>query len=102
MAPVLARTQPRPERIANLEVFLCRDAPAVHHYQLDLPALHKAAACIVPAAGTSTRAFPRHCAQALADELGKPLAEFPGNHSGFTLRPQAFAARLHEILTGSQ
>jgi hypothetical protein len=29
-----------------------------------------------------------------------PLAEFPGGHSGFMLRPEAFAARLHEILAG--
>jgi pimeloyl-ACP methyl ester carboxylesterase len=100
--PDVTIPQPRPERIANLEVFLARDAPAVHRYQLDLAALHKAAARIVPAAGTSTQAFPRHCAQALADELGRPLTEFPGDHSGFILRPRAFAARLHEILTGSR
>jgi pimeloyl-ACP methyl ester carboxylesterase len=100
--PDIAIPQPRPERIANLEVFLARDAPAAHRYQLDMPALHKAAARILPAAGTSTQAFPRHCAQALADELGRPLAEFPGNHSGFILRPRAFATRLHEILGSSQ
>jgi pimeloyl-ACP methyl ester carboxylesterase len=100
--PHVAIPRPRPERIANLEVFLARDAPAVHRYQLDLPALHKAAARIVPAAGTGTQAFPRHCAQALADELGRPLAEFPGNHSGFILRPRAFATRLREILDSSQ
>lgn len=100
--PDIAIPQPRPERIANLEVFLARDAPAVHRYQLDLPALHKAAARIVPAAGASTQAFPRHCAQALANELGRPLAEFPGGHSGFILRPRAFAARLHEILGSCQ
>jgi pimeloyl-ACP methyl ester carboxylesterase len=100
--PDIAIPQPRPERIANLEVFLARDTPAVHRYQLDLPALHKAATRIVPAAGTSTQTFPRHCAQALADELGRPLAEFPGNHSGFILRPRAFATRLHEILDSSQ
>jgi pimeloyl-ACP methyl ester carboxylesterase len=100
--PDAALPSPRPERIANLEAFLARDAPAVHRYQLDLPALHQAAARIVPAAGTSTQAFPRHCAQALADELGRPLAEFPGNHSGFILRPRAFAARLHEILGSFQ
>jgi pimeloyl-ACP methyl ester carboxylesterase len=100
--PDIAIPRPRPERIANLEVFLARDAPAVHRYQPDLPALRGAAARIVPAAGASTRAFPRHCAQALADELGRPLAEFPGDHSGFILRPRAFAARLHEILGSSQ
>jgi len=100
--PDVAIPQPKPERIANLEVFLARDAPAVHRHQLDLPALRKAAARIVPAAGASTRSFPRHCAQALAGELGRPLAEFPGDHSGFILRPRAFAARLHEILGSCQ
>jgi pimeloyl-ACP methyl ester carboxylesterase len=99
--PDAAIPQPGPERIANLEFFLARDAPAVRRYQLNLPALHRAAARIVPAAGTSTQAFPRHCAQALASELGRPLAEFPGGHNGFMLRPRGFAARLHEILGSS-
>jgi pimeloyl-ACP methyl ester carboxylesterase len=100
--PDIAIPRPRPERSANLEFFLAHDAPAVRRYQLDLPALHRAAARIVPAAGTGTQAFPRDCAQALADELGRPLAEFPGNHSGFILRPRAFAARLREILDSYQ
>jgi pimeloyl-ACP methyl ester carboxylesterase len=100
--PDVSIPQPRPERIANLEFFLTRDAPAVHRYQLDLPALREAAARIVPAAGASTQAFPRRCAQALAGELGRPLAEFPGGHNGFMLRPRAFAARLHEILASCQ
>ena len=94
--------QPRPERIANLEFFLAHDAPAVHRYRLDLAALRTAAARIVPAAGAGSQAFPRQCALALATELRRPLAEFPGGHSGFVLRPQAFATRLREInLTGS-
>ena len=92
--------QPRPERIANLEFFLAHDAPAARRYRLDLPALHAAAERIVPAAGISSEAFPRRCAQALGEELSRPLAEFPGGHSGFMLRPEAFAARLHEILAG--
>jgi pimeloyl-ACP methyl ester carboxylesterase len=96
--PDVSIPQPRPERIANLQFFLAHDAPAVHRYQLDLPALRAAAARIVPAAGASTQTFPRRCAQALAGELGRPLAEFPGGHSGFMLRPRAFAARLREIL----
>jgi pimeloyl-ACP methyl ester carboxylesterase len=100
--PDVTIPQPRPERIANLEFFLTHDAPAVRRYQLDLNALHQAAARIVPAAGASTQTFPRQCAQALADELGRRLAEFPGGHSGFILRPRSFAARLHEILTSSQ
>jgi len=95
--PDVAIPPPSPQRIANLEFFLSRDAPAVHRYQLDLPALHQAADRIVPAAGTGTRAFPRRCAEALAEELGRPLAGFPGGHNAFILRPRAFAARLLEI-----
>jgi pimeloyl-ACP methyl ester carboxylesterase len=97
--PDVSIPQPRPERIANLQFFLTHDAPAVHRHQLDLPALRAAAARIVAAAGASTQTFPRRCAQALAGELGRPLAEFPGGHSGFMLRPRAFATRLREILT---
>jgi pimeloyl-ACP methyl ester carboxylesterase len=96
--PGVSIPQPRPERIANLDFFLTHDAPAVHRYRPDLAALRAVAARIVPAAGASSQAFPRHCAQALATELRRPLAEFPGGHSGFMLRPQAFAAQLREIL----
>jgi pimeloyl-ACP methyl ester carboxylesterase len=100
--PDVSIPRPGPERIANLEFFLTHDAPAVRRYRLDLAALHDAAAHIVPAAGADTQSFPRRCAQALAGELGRPLAEFPGGHSGFMLRPGAFAARLHEILASCQ
>lgn len=34
----------------------------------------------------------------MADALGRPLAEFPGSHSGFMLHLRVFAARLREIL----
>jgi hypothetical protein len=31
-------------------------------------------------------------------ELGEPLVEFPGGHTGWLLRPKGFAAKLREIL----
>jgi len=98
--PDVVIPRPRPERIANLGFFLAHDAPAVRRYQLDLPALHAVAQRIVPAAGDSPESggFPRHCAQALAEELDRALVEFPGGHNGFMLRPRAFAARLKEAL----
>ena len=96
--PDVSVPQPRPERMANLELFLSRDAPAVHRYQLDRSALQEVAARIVPAAGGNTEAFPGRCAQGLASELGRPLAEFPGGHSGFMMRPRAFGARLRAVL----
>lgn len=92
--------RPAPDRISNLDFFLTRDAPAVRQYRLDLPRLRAAAQQIVPAGGDSdTPAFARRCAQHLSTELDRPFVEFPGGHTGFLLRPRAFAARLHQVLT---
>lgn len=99
--PDVETPQPQPERIANLAFFLTHDAPAAHRHQLDRNALHAAAGRIVPAAGENTPAFPKQCAQALATELKRPLAEFPGGHAGFILHPRAFAARLDEVLAAA-
>lgn len=96
--PDLEIPRPKPERVANLAFFLTYDAPAVRGYRLDLPALGAVADRIVPAAGQSSEGFPARCARALATTLGRPLVEFPGGHSGFILRPRAFAARLRELL----
>jgi hypothetical protein len=47
-------------------------------------------------------------AAALAEALGQPLVEFPSHHGGFlggefgyAGQPEAFAARLHEVLDGT-
>jgi pimeloyl-ACP methyl ester carboxylesterase len=85
------------QHAANMQFFLTHDAPAAHRYQPDLAALKATAASIIPAAGMLSRgSFPYRCAQALADHLGRPLTEFPGNHSGCALRPRAFAETLHQ------
>ena len=98
--PDVAIPQPAPERAANLQFFLASDAPAAHRYQLDIPALKAAAAKIVPAAGLTSRdAFPHRCAESLAEQLGRELVEFPGGHSGYALRPRAFAAALDHTLS---
>ena len=77
---------------------LTHDAPQEIAYRLDVPALDVQAHRIVPAAGASTGRTPLHrCAVALAETLERPLAEFPGGHTGWLLRPQAFAAQLIEI-----
>jgi pimeloyl-ACP methyl ester carboxylesterase len=99
--PAVEVPRARPERVANLEFFLTHDAPAVRRHHLNLEALHAAAEQIIPAAGQHTRAFPRDCAQALAVELERDLADVPGGHSGFVLHPRAFAARLDELLAAA-
>ncbi len=83
--------QPRPERIAGTLAGL-----VLHRWR-------RPHDCVRGADPSRCQGqIPRHCAQALADKLGRPLAEFPGGHSGFMLRPRAFAARLHEILANCQ
>jgi pimeloyl-ACP methyl ester carboxylesterase len=96
--PEVEIPRPNPDRIANLEFFLTHDAPAARRYQLNLPALRAATDRIIPAAGQNSTTFPQRCARALAAELGRPLAELPGGHSGFVFRPRAFAAQLRTLL----
>jgi pimeloyl-ACP methyl ester carboxylesterase len=90
---------PTPNHSRNSEVFLAQDAPAVARYQLDLGALKHAPTRIVVAAGADGRAFfPYQCAAALANQLGTPLAEFPGDHAGYARQPTAFATQLRSLL----
>jgi len=90
---------PGPERALararDLAFFPAHDAPAVHHFELDLARVKPASSRIVPAAGaTSGAAWPRRAAGLLAAQLGRELVEFPGGHTGYILRPRAFAAAL--------
>ncbi|MGZ6015421.1 MAG: alpha/beta fold hydrolase [Phenylobacterium sp.] len=87
---------PEPER--NMTFLLESDVPQVIAYRLDIPHLDVQAHKITPAAGAATRRTLLHkSAAALAETLERPLAEFPGGHTGWRLRPKAFAARLVEI-----
>jgi pimeloyl-ACP methyl ester carboxylesterase len=92
---------PRPDarRAADTAYFLTHDAPAVRSYRVDLDVLRRASTRIVAAAGSSSAgSWPHHCAEALADWLGRELAESPGGHSGYVMRPRAFAGWLHDVL----
>lgn len=79
--------------------------PVVLH-QLDLDALRALGDRVVIAAGEESRGtFTWRTAEALAAALGAELAVFPSNHGGFLGdefgmpgQPEAFAARLREVL----
>lgn len=79
---------------------------AVTRYQPDVGALTSASTRIVIAAGVqSADTLTGRTAAALADALGQPLTIFPSHHGGFlggeygqAGEPEAFAARLHEVL----
>ena len=102
--PEIQVERPSGERMvqhgANLQFFLAHDAPAAHRYQIDTAALQAVSGKILPAAGVISRgSLPYRCAQSLARLLDRELHEFPGGHSGYVNRPQAFGEELHHVLT---
>jgi len=76
------------------------------HYQLDFEALRGASTRIVIGVGEeSSRAIAGRAATAVAERLGVKPVMFPGGHDGFignehgrTGKPDAFAAKLREVL----
>jgi pimeloyl-ACP methyl ester carboxylesterase len=95
--PDLPPAPKRPEPERNTTFLLDSDVPQVIAYRLDIPDLDVQAHKIAPAAGASTRRTLLHkCAAALAETLERPLTEFPGGHTGWLLRPKAFAAQLNQ------
>lgn len=76
-------------------------------YEPDFDALRAAPTRIVPAAGNEEGTMANRGAYAVADRLGTETALFPSGHGGFlggeygqTGEPEAFAARLREVLAG--
>ena len=87
---------PRP---ADVETFIRRDAPAIGAYHLDLARLRALRDRTVVTGSEDGRAFyPYQCALRLAQALGTPLVELPGNHAGMIQDPAPFAARLRALL----
>jgi pimeloyl-ACP methyl ester carboxylesterase len=76
------------------------------HYEPDFPALRAASTRIVLAAGAESEGeLANRGAQAVAERLGTTPVPFPDGHAGFlggeygqTGEPEAFAARLREVL----
>jgi len=96
--------EPTPEQVATMraatEVFLAHLLRPTTNYRPDIGALRAAEPRIVVAVGaTSKGQLAPRSAQALADQLGTPAAEFPGDHGGFLALPAQFAQVLHQLLT---
>jgi hypothetical protein len=78
----------------------------VTHYEPDFDALRAAPTRIVAAAGSQSEGgFTYRAALAVAERLGSEAAIFPSHHAGFAGaevpqpgEPEAFAARLREVL----
>jgi pimeloyl-ACP methyl ester carboxylesterase len=78
----------------------------ITHYEPDFDALRAAPTRIVIAAGAESEGeMASRGAHAVAERLGSEVAVFPSNHGGFlggeygqTGEPEAFAAKLHDVL----
>lgn len=83
-------------------------ARAITAYEPDIEALTAAPTRVVIAAGVESQgAVTWRTSVALADRLGLELTQFPSHHGGFAGpefgqegQPEAFAARLREVLAG--
>ncbi len=68
-------------------------------YRPDVDALTRGPARVVVGVGVTSGGLVTHrTSVALAERLGAPLAEFPGDHGGFMMEPDAFADVLRKVL----
>jgi pimeloyl-ACP methyl ester carboxylesterase len=88
------------------DVLMAQNMVAGTHYELDFEALRKASTRIVMALGVeSQQILPGRAAKAIAEKLGVEPVMFPSGHAGFLGgeygqqgEPDAFGARLREVL----
>ncbi|MFD6163316.1 alpha/beta fold hydrolase [Nocardia sp. NPDC060256] len=93
-APMIARIQ------QNLEFWMENELRQYVRYAPDLPALRKSADKLVLGIGhDSTGTFPALPNLALAEELGREVVEFVGNHIGYVTDADEFATQLDQLLT---
>jgi pimeloyl-ACP methyl ester carboxylesterase len=86
----------------NMEFFIGYEVPPFNKYVPDIAALQASSAQVVMAVGEASKGEPPYrAAFAVAERLGTQPVVFPGDHGGFGAQPEAFAARLHDVLTRS-
>jgi pimeloyl-ACP methyl ester carboxylesterase len=91
--------KPSQKQAAEDELFFLRMLKPFTRYQPDVEALTSAGPRVVVAVGEASNAqVAARSAVALAERLGTSTTTFPGDHGGFMSGPEAFAARLREIL----
>ena len=90
------------------DVLLAQNMVSCTHHEHDFDAVRSASTRVVVAVGaTSGAALAGRAGLAVAERLGTPAVTFPGGHDGFlggeygqTGEPDAFAAKLREVLAG--
>jgi pimeloyl-ACP methyl ester carboxylesterase len=96
--------EPSPEQVARMradtDVFLAHLIRPTTYYRPDMQALRAAPARVVIAVGAASKGqLANRSAVALADQLGTPVVEFPGDHGGFVTLPEQFGRVLDRVLT---
>jgi pimeloyl-ACP methyl ester carboxylesterase len=85
----------------NMEFFIGYEVPPFSRYTPDIAALQASQVRVVMALGeVSEGEPPAQAAIAVAERLGTRPVAFPGDHGGFGAQPEAFATRLHDVLSG--
>jgi pimeloyl-ACP methyl ester carboxylesterase len=98
--PETMRTMARME--TNMEFFIGYEVPPFARYTPDIDALRASQAHVVLAVGEASEGEPPYrAAVAVAERLGSEPVVFPGDHGGFGAQPEAFAARLHAVISGA-
>src|SRR5262245_41979518 len=99
-SPEVLETMARMRR--NMELFLARGMRETSAFVPDIATLRAGRPRVLVAGGeTSGDQLAYRAAVALADRLGSALVNFPGDHGGFMTHPDAFAARLRDLLAYS-
>jgi hypothetical protein len=97
------RWEPTPEQLASMDatnkVFFEHLIRQTTGIEPDIEALQAAPTRIVIGVGaTSGGQLAHRTAEALADQLGLEVVEFPGDHGGFLAHVAAFAQQLRDQL----
>jgi hypothetical protein len=86
----------------NMEFFIGYEVPGFAAYVPDTTALRASSSRVVAAVGEASEGEPPYrAAVAVAERLGTQAVVFPGDHGGFGAQPEAFAAKLHQVLSSS-
>jgi len=98
--PPPAEGGPSEQNLADGARFFAHELRGTTRFVPDIAALTSGATRVVVGIGATSGGLVTHrTSVALAERLGTPPAEFPGDHGGFLSDPEAFAETLRKLLT---